>query len=69
VVLRRSERLAVRWRAEVALPVAVFLASGSLRNLSFVAAASSIPMLLFLLIGGAVADRFPRRVVSIQARG
>lgn len=53
--------------ASVALPVAVLLASGSLRDVSFVAAAQSIPMLLFLLVGGAVADRFPRGVVLLVA--
>lgn len=53
--------------SSVALPIAVLLASGSLRDLSLVAAANSIPMLLFLLVGGAVADRFPRSAVLILA--
>lgn len=53
--------------ASVALPVAVLLASGRLRDLSFVAAANSVPMLLFLLVGGAVADRFRRTVVLLVA--
>lgn len=53
--------------ASVALPVAVLLASGHLRDLSYVAAASSIPALLFLLVGGAVADRFPRTFVLVVA--
>ncbi|MEY9878200.1 MFS family permease [Streptacidiphilus sp. MAP12-33] len=51
--------------APVALAFAVLDASGRAGDLGVVLAARMLPMLGFLLIGGAVADRLPRRTVLL----
>jgi MFS family permease len=51
--------------APVALAFAVLQAAGNDRDLGVVLAAESIPMVLFLLLGGAVADRFSRSTVLL----
>lgn len=53
--------------APVALAFAVLGASGSSRDLSLVLVARTVPLLLFLLIGGAVADRYSRSIVLALA--
>ncbi|NUW40195.1 MFS transporter [Nonomuraea rhodomycinica] len=49
--------------APVALAFAVLDVSDHMGDLGIVLAARSVPMLIFLLLGGAVADRFPRSTV------
>jgi MFS family permease len=51
--------------ANVALAFAVLDLTGSKADLGFVLAARSIPQVLFLLVGGIWADRFPRHRVMI----
>ncbi|WP_236653285.1 MFS transporter [Streptacidiphilus melanogenes] len=51
--------------APVALAFAVLDASGHAGDLGIVLAARMLPLLGFLLIGGAVADRLPRRAVLV----
>jgi MFS family permease len=51
----------------VALAFAVLDASSSLRDLGFALAANSIPMLVFLILGGAVADRASRSAVLVAS--
>ncbi|MFC1442277.1 MFS transporter [Streptacidiphilus sp. N1-10] len=53
--------------APVALAFAVLNASGSTGDLGIVVTARMVPLLGFLLLGGAVADRFPRRTVLLLA--
>ncbi len=53
--------------APVALAFAVLNASGGAGDLGVVLAARMVPLLAFLLVGGAVADRFPRRTVLVAA--
>jgi len=53
--------------APVALAFAVLDASHSAGDLGVVLATRMIPNLAFLLVGGAVADRFPRRTVLLAA--
>ncbi|GAA1592162.1 MFS transporter [Kribbella hippodromi] len=53
--------------APVALAFAVLDAAGDPADLGIVLAARMIPMLCFVLIGGAVADRWPRRTVLVAA--
>jgi MFS family permease len=56
----------------VALSFAVLDLTGSVSDLGFVLAAQTVPLVLFLLVGGTVADRLPRRavmLVSDAARG
>ncbi|MCP3803218.1 MFS transporter [Allokutzneria sp. A3M-2-11 16] len=53
--------------APVALAFAVLDASGRTGDLGVVLAAHMVPMLGFLLVGGAVADRLPRRAVLVVA--
>lgn len=53
--------------APVALAFAVLDASGSAGDLGVVLAAHMLPLLALLLVGGAVADRFPRRTVLVAA--
>ncbi|WP_042393496.1 MFS transporter [Streptacidiphilus carbonis] len=53
--------------APVALAFAVLNASGSTGDLGIVVTARMVPLLGFLLLGGAVADRFPRRTVLLTA--
>ncbi|MFD0327721.1 MFS transporter [Streptacidiphilus monticola] len=53
--------------APVALAFAVLDASGRPGDLGIVLAARMVPLLAFLLVGGATADRFSRRTVLIAA--
>ncbi|WP_344637459.1 MFS transporter [Kitasatospora cystarginea] len=53
--------------APVALAFAVLNASGSTGDLGIVLAAHMVPLLAFLLVGGATADRFGRRTVLVAA--
>jgi len=53
--------------APVALAFAILDASGRPGDLGIVLAGRMIPLLAFLLVGGAVADRFPRRTVLLVA--
>ncbi|MGZ0150496.1 MFS transporter [Kribbella sp. WER1] len=53
--------------APVALAFAVLDASGDPSQLGIVLTARMVPMLCFVLIGGAVADRIPRRTVLVAA--
>jgi MFS family permease len=49
----------------VALSWAVLELTGSVSDLGFVLAAQTVPLVLFLLVGGTVADRLPRRAVML----
>jgi MFS family permease len=53
--------------APVALAFAVLDASGRAGDLGVVLAAQIVPHVVLLLVGGAVADRFPRRAVLVVA--
>lgn len=53
--------------APVALAFAVLDASGSPGDLGVVLTAHMVPLLVFLLVGGATADRLPRRTVLVAA--
>ena len=53
--------------APVALAFAVLDASGSDSDLGVVLTAHMVPLLVFLLVGGATADRFARRTVLLAA--
>jgi MFS family permease len=53
--------------AQTALPFAVFAIGGSARDLGYITAASMLAFLVFLLIGGTVADRLPRYKVIVAA--
>ncbi|WP_326616517.1 MFS transporter [Streptomyces decoyicus] len=53
--------------ALIAAAFAVLAAGGSATDVGLVAAARTIPLVLFLLIGGAVADRLPRHRVMVAA--
>ncbi|MEY9837822.1 MFS transporter [Streptacidiphilus sp. EB103A] len=53
--------------APVALTFAVLNASGSTGDLGIILTAHMIPLVGFLLLGGATADRFPRRTVLLVA--
>lgn len=49
----------------VALSWAVLELTGSVSDLGFVLAAQTVPLVLFLLVGGTVADRLPRRALML----
>ncbi|MEA2172356.1 MAG: hypothetical protein QOF76_5656, partial [Solirubrobacteraceae bacterium] len=49
----------------VGLAFAVLDLTGSVADLGWVLAARSVPLVLFLLVGGVVADRLPRRTVLL----
>lgn len=51
----------------VALALGVLAMAGSARALSLVLAASSLPLVLFLLVGGVLADRLPRHRLMVAA--
>jgi MFS family permease len=53
--------------AQVAVPFAVLAIGGSAADVSFVAAAAAVPVVVFLLWGGVAADRFPRHTVMVTA--
>ncbi|TQL67714.1 putative MFS family arabinose efflux permease [Nocardioides albertanoniae] len=59
----RFVNLAGSSMSHVALAFAVLEVSDSASALGYVVAAHTIPMVVFLLIGGVIADRFPRRLV------
>lgn len=49
----------------VALAFAVLDLTGSVRDLGFVLAAQTVPLVLFVLVGGVWSDRLPRRAVML----
>jgi MFS family permease len=49
----------------VALALGVLKLTGSASNLSLVLAASAVPMVIFLMVGGVWADRLPRNFVMV----
>jgi MFS family permease len=51
--------------APIALAFAVLDLTGSASDLGLVLAARSVPLVVFVLIGGVIADRFPRHVVLL----
>jgi MFS family permease len=53
--------------ASVAIPFAVLAIHGTGSDVGFVATAGLLPLVLFLLLGGVVADRLPRHQVMIAA--
>ena len=53
--------------APIALAFAVLDLTGSPTSLGIVLAARSIPQVLFMLVGGVVADRWPRQLVMVGA--
>ncbi|MGC4853353.1 MFS transporter [Micromonospora sp. DT4] len=53
--------------ASVALAFAVLQERGSPADLSYVLAARLVPMVLFLVVGGVLGDRFSRRAVMLYA--
>ncbi|MFG2396609.1 MFS transporter [Streptomyces lydicus] len=53
--------------ALIATAFAVLASGGSATDVGLVAAARTVPLVLFLLIGGAVADRLPRHHVMVAA--
>ncbi|WP_372499468.1 MFS transporter [Streptomyces lichenis] len=55
------------WSVMVATSSAVLEAGGDGGDVGLVAAARTVPLLLFLLVGGALADRFPRHRVMVAA--
>lgn len=59
----RFVNLAGSSMSHVALAFAVLEVSDSASALGYVVAAHTIPMVVFLLVGGVIADRFPRRLV------
>ena len=65
--LGRLTSLAGSAVAHVAAAFAVLEIGGSAGDLGLVLAAGTIPQLLFLLVGGVVADRLPRHVVMVAA--
>ena len=50
----------------VALAFAVLDLTGSVTDLGLVFAAKTIPLVVFLLVGGVLADRLPRRAVMLD---
>jgi MFS family permease len=55
--------------AFVAIPFAVLAIGGSASDVGYVATASLLPMIAFLLVGGVAGDRFPRHKVMMAANG
>ena len=53
--------------APIALAFAVLDLTGSVRDLGLVVGARSTASVVFLLVGGVIADRFPRRLVMVAA--
>lgn len=51
----------------IAIPFAVLSIGGSAGDIGYVAAARLIPAVVFLLVGGAIADRLPRHRVIVAA--
>jgi MFS family permease len=55
--------------APIALAFAVLDLTGSVRDIGLVVGAKSAASVVFLLVGGVIADRFPRRLVMVAASG
>jgi len=55
--------------APIALAFAVLHLTGSAADLGLVLAARTVPQVLFLLFGGVIADRFPRRRILMLGAG
>jgi MFS family permease len=55
--------------AAVATPFAVLAIGGSASDVGYVAAASLVPILAFLLLGGVLGDRLPRQQIMVAASG
>jgi predicted MFS family arabinose efflux permease len=53
--------------APVALSFAVLELTGSVRDLGIILAARSLPLVVFVLAGGVLADRLPRKVVMMAS--
>jgi MFS family permease len=53
--------------ASVALAFAVLAGTGSLTYMGLVLSARILPLVVFLLAGGIIGDRFPRRLVMVSA--
>jgi MFS family permease len=53
--------------APIALAFAVLDLTGSASDLGWVLAASWVPQVIFILVGGVWADRLPRNVVMVAA--
>ena len=53
--------------ALVAVPFAVLGIGGSAADVGYVAAAGMVPVIVFLLLGGVIADRLPRQQVVAGA--
>ena len=53
--------------APIALAFAVLDLTGSPTSLGIVLAARSLPQVVFMLVGGVVADRWPRQLVMVGA--
>jgi MFS family permease len=53
--------------ATVAVPFAVLRSGGSASDIGFVTVAGLVPTIVFLLLGGVVADRLPRQRVMVLA--
>jgi MFS family permease len=53
--------------ALVAVPFAVLAVRGSASDVGYVATATLVPTIVFLLLGGVVADRLPRHLVMVAA--
>jgi predicted MFS family arabinose efflux permease len=62
-----KERNFQRFFVGVALAFAVLDLTGSPADLGYVLAARSIPLVAVLLVGGVIADRFPRRRIMVTA--
>ncbi|HXD55503.1 MAG TPA: MFS transporter [Solirubrobacteraceae bacterium] len=53
--------------APVALSFAVLDLTGSVRDLGLILAARSLPLIAFVLLGGVLADRFPRKAMMLAS--
>ncbi len=53
--------------APVALSFAILDLTGSIRDLGVVLAARSVPLIVFVLIGGVLADRLPRKAMMLSS--
>jgi MFS family permease len=53
--------------AYVAIPFAVLRSGGSASDIGFVTAAALVPTIIFLLVGGVLADRLPRQQMMVTA--
>src|SRR5947209_2256012 len=53
--------------APVALSFAVLELTGSVRDLGLILAARSLPLIVFVLFGGVLADRLPRKLMMLSS--